>query len=116
MTVLIRVQHQSLNPAEQGAATLLVTEFAEAVAGGEVIMNLHVSHAMLSHYSHVRVKAKRRALDEIAARSARQMRNAKNEADRPQHVKFHTGGRLLKSDYFARLRFCRCVNIFSAHR
>jgi hypothetical protein len=28
----------------------------------------HVSRAMLSRYSHVRMEAKRRALDEIAAR------------------------------------------------
>ena len=37
-------------------------------AGDEVIMNIagHVSRAMLSRYSHVRMEAKRRALDEIA--------------------------------------------------
>jgi hypothetical protein len=28
----------------------------------------HISRAMLSHYSHVRMEAKRRALDQIAAR------------------------------------------------
>jgi hypothetical protein len=35
-----------------------------------VIMSIagHVSRAMLSRYSHVRMEAKRRALDEIAAR------------------------------------------------
>jgi len=49
----------------------LVTEFAEsAAAGDEMIMSIagHVSRAMLSRYSHVRMEAKRRALDEIAAR------------------------------------------------
>jgi hypothetical protein len=37
---------------------------------GEAIMRIagHVSRAMLSRYSHVRMEAKRRALDEIAAR------------------------------------------------
>jgi len=47
-----------------------VTELAESGAGDEVIMSIagHVSRAMLSHYSHVRMEAKRRALDEIAAR------------------------------------------------
>ena len=30
----------------------------------------HVSRAMLSRYSHVRMEAKRRALDEIAARQS----------------------------------------------
>jgi hypothetical protein len=39
-------------------------------AGDEVIMSIagHVSGAMLSRYSHVRMEAKRRALDEIATR------------------------------------------------
>ena len=48
----------------------LVTEFAELGAGDEVIMSIagHVSRAMLSRYSHVRMEAKRRALDEIAVR------------------------------------------------
>ena len=48
----------------------LVTELAESGAGDEVIMSIagHVSPAMLSRYSHVRMEAKRRALDEIAAR------------------------------------------------
>jgi integrase len=48
----------------------LVTELAESGAGDEVIMSIagHVSRAMLSRYSDVRMEAKRRALDEIAAR------------------------------------------------
>jgi hypothetical protein len=48
----------------------LVTELAESGAGDEVIMSIagHVSRAMLSRYPHVRMEAKRRALDEIAAR------------------------------------------------
>ena len=39
-------------------------------AGDEVIMSIagHVSRATLSRYSHGRMEAKRRALDEIAAR------------------------------------------------
>jgi hypothetical protein len=39
-------------------------------AGDEVIMSIagHVSRAMRSCYSHVRMEAKRRALDEIATR------------------------------------------------
>ena len=39
-------------------------------AGDEGIMSIagHVSRAMLSRYSHVRMEAKRRALDEIAVR------------------------------------------------
>jgi hypothetical protein len=48
----------------------LVPEFSESGAGDEVIMNIagHVSRAMLSRYSHVRMEAKRRAVDEIAVR------------------------------------------------
>jgi hypothetical protein len=48
----------------------LVTELSESGAGDEVIMSIagHVSRAMLSRYSHVRMEAKRRALDEIGAR------------------------------------------------
>ena len=48
----------------------LITELAESGAGDEVIMSIagHVSRAMLSRYSHVRMEAKRRALDEIAVR------------------------------------------------
>jgi integrase len=42
----------------------LVTELAESGAGDEVIMSIagHVSRAMLSRYSHVRMEAKRRAV------------------------------------------------------
>ena len=49
---------------------MLVTELVESGAGDEVIMNIagYVSRAMLSRYSHVRMEAKRRALDEIALR------------------------------------------------
>ena len=47
----------------------LVTELPESSAGDEVIMSIagHVSRAMLSRHSHVRMEAKRRALDEISA-------------------------------------------------
>jgi hypothetical protein len=62
----------------------LVTEFAESGAGDEVIMSIagHVSRAMLSHYSHVRMEAKRRALDEIAARQRAADEKRKAEAER----------------------------------
>jgi len=48
----------------------LVTELAESGAGDEVIMSIagHVSRAMLSRYSHVRMEAKRRALEGVATR------------------------------------------------
>jgi hypothetical protein len=58
----------------------LVTELSESGAGDEVIMSIarHVSRAMLSRYSHVRMEAKRRVLDEIASlqRAADEKRKA----------------------------------------
>jgi hypothetical protein len=47
-----------------------VHRLAESGAGNEVIMSIAglVSRAMLSRNSHVRMEAKRRALNEIAAR------------------------------------------------
>jgi hypothetical protein len=64
----------------------LVTELAESGAGDEVIMCIagHVSRAMLSRYSHVRMEAKRPALDEIAARqnTADEKRKADAEQQR----------------------------------
>jgi hypothetical protein len=44
----------------------------------------HVSRAMLSRYSHVRMKAKRRALDEIATRQRAADEKRKDEAERRQ--------------------------------
>jgi len=62
----------------------LVTELAEFGAGDEVIMSIagHVSRAMLSRYSRVRMEAKRRALDEIAARQCAADEKRKAEAER----------------------------------
>jgi len=66
----------------------LVTELAESSAGDEVIMSIagHVSSAMLSRYSHVRMEAKRRALDEIAARQRTADEKRKAEAERRQQA------------------------------
>ena len=44
----------------------------------------HVSRAMLSRYSHVRMEAKRRALDEIAARQRASDEKRKAEVERKQ--------------------------------
>src|ERR1035441_7959359 len=62
----------------------LVTELSESGAGDEVIMSIagHVSRAMLSRYSHVRMEAKRRALDEIAARQRAADEKRNEEAER----------------------------------
>ena len=61
-----------------------VTELAESGAGDEVIMSIagHVSRAMLSRYSHVRMEAKRRALDEIATRQRAADEKRQQEAER----------------------------------
>jgi integrase len=63
---------------------MLVTELSESGAGDEVIMSIagHVSRAMLSRYSHVRMEAKRRALDEIALRQRADDEKRKEGADR----------------------------------
>src|SRR5450631_3519525 len=61
----------------------LVTELAESGAGDEVIMSIagHVSRAMLSRYSRVRMEAKRRALDQIAARQSAADEKRKADAE-----------------------------------
>ena len=66
----------------------LVTELAESGAGDEVIMSIagHVSRAMLSRYSHVRMEAKRRALDEIATRQIAADEKRQKEAEQRQQA------------------------------
>jgi hypothetical protein len=68
--------------AAAAAHLLLITIPAESAAGDEVIMSIagHVSRAMLSRYSHVRMEAKRRAMDEIAARQRAADENRQKEA------------------------------------
>jgi hypothetical protein len=65
---------------------LVSLELAESGAGDEVIMSIagHVSRAMLSRYSHVRIGAKRRALEEIAARQIAADEKRQREAERQQ--------------------------------
>jgi hypothetical protein len=57
-------------------------------AGDEVIMSIagHVSRAMLSRYSHVRMEAKRRALDEIAVRQRVADEKRKSDVERQQQA------------------------------
>jgi integrase len=66
----------------------LITELAESGAGDEVIMSIagHVSRAMLSRYSHVRMEAKRRALDEIAARQRAADERRQQEVERQRQT------------------------------
>ena len=51
-----------------------ITELAESQASDQTIMAIagHVSPRMLAHYSHVRLEAKRRALDALATRPGEQ--------------------------------------------
>ena len=59
---------------------------SESGAGDEAIISIagHVSGAMPSRYSHVRMEAKRRALDEIAARQRKADERRQEEAERRQ--------------------------------
>jgi hypothetical protein len=58
-------------------------------AADEVVMTIagHVSRAMLSRYSHVRMEAKRRALDEVAVRQCAADEKRKAEAERRHAAK-----------------------------
>jgi integrase len=51
----------------------LITELAESGAGDETIMEIagHVDRQMLRHYSHIRMKAKREALEAVAVKRRR---------------------------------------------
>jgi hypothetical protein len=50
----------------------LVTELAESGAGDQTIMDIagHVSRQMLARYSHIRMEAKRAALEGIVSKPA----------------------------------------------
>ncbi len=50
----------------------LITELAESGAGDQTIMDIagHVSKQMLEHYSHIRMEAKRSALEAIVRKSS----------------------------------------------
>ena len=52
-----------------------ITELAESQASDSTIRSIagHVSQRMLDHYSHVRIEAKRRALDALSSRPGRVM-------------------------------------------
>ena len=48
----------------------MITDLAESGAGDQTIMDIagHVSKSMLKHYSHIRMEAKREALESIVKR------------------------------------------------
>lgn len=61
----------------------LITDLAESGAGDETIRDIagHVSKQMLKHYSHIRMEAKRKALEAIVTKSDPQ--EAKSDASVP---------------------------------
>jgi hypothetical protein len=65
-----------------------LADTSESGADDEVIMSIaaHVSRAMLSRYSHVRMEAKRRALDDIAARQRVADEKRKEEAEGQKQI------------------------------
>lgn len=65
-----------------------MTELSDSGAGDEVIMSIagNISRALLSRYSHVRMEAKRRALDEIAGRQRAADEKWKMESERREQV------------------------------
>ena len=63
----------------------LITDLAESGAGDQTIMDIagHVSKQMLKHYSHIRMEAKRRALESIVTvRSATEESGETGQAER----------------------------------
>src|ERR1700676_2397028 len=58
-----------------------ITELAESQASDQTIMAIagHVSQKMLAHYSHIRLDAKRRALDALSGAKAETDRREQSE-------------------------------------
>jgi integrase len=50
----------------------MITDLAESGAGDQTIMDIagHVSKSMLTHYSHIRMEAKRDALESLVKRTS----------------------------------------------
>jgi len=66
-----------------------ITELAESQASDQTIMSIagHVSYKMLAHYSHVRLAAKRCALDSLAQpQLAASSRHSRRDGNVTNHV------------------------------
>ena len=74
-----------------------ITELAESQASDRTIMSIagHVSQQMLAHYSHVRIEAKRKALDALAV-GVKTADYDTNDDTKPE------GGAILSSQTIAR--------------
>lgn len=68
----------------------LVTDLAESGAGEETIRDIagHVSKQMLKHYSHIRIEAKRKALESIVAKPSPPLSGEAPQSGRKQVVEF----------------------------
>ena len=78
---------EPLEPASR-SFTFTVKATVSLDAGVKVTMGItgHVSRAMLSRYSHVRMEAKRRALDEIATRQNTADEKRKDDSERREQA------------------------------
>jgi hypothetical protein len=65
-----------------------ITELAESQASDQTVMAIagHVSPSMLAHYSHVRLEAKRHALDALSSRHSLPERSGKEKGYDTNHV------------------------------
>ena len=79
-----------------------ITELAESGASEQTIMAIagHVSRRMLETYSHIRVDAKRKALDVLAAKPSKQ---AQPEQPQARHVTNHVTMNDLERDVVLQL-------------
>lgn len=80
----------------------LITELAESGAGDQTIMDIagHVSKQMLKHYSHIRMEAKRNALETVVqkrATSATEENRLQGYAEIPANTQDFEGQSLQKS-------------------
>ena len=64
----------------------LVTELAESGAGDQTIMDIagHVSKQMLKHYSHIRMEAKRKALESVVTKRTETKTEGRHAEDRSE--------------------------------
>jgi integrase len=64
-----------------------ITKLAESQASEQTLMAIagHVSRSMIEHYSHIRMEAKRAALDAIAARASQALTGESVNQNANQH-------------------------------
>jgi hypothetical protein len=79
---IIRPFEKTLSGAQiRDSRHTLITELAESGAGDQTIMDIagHVSRQMLKHYSHIRMQAKREALEAVGKKQQEAEKNKKAE-------------------------------------